>query len=168
MRKLIAIAFAAMLGATLTGCSSYRPLYGSSGSAGPGVVQQLSGIAIEEQSTRAGQLVRNELISSLGGGGGSRYVLKMAVTERKESLSPISGTKVERFRYRVMVTYQLVDAGSGKELTAGKSFSMAEYDTVREPVSDLQAAENARDRATRELGQDLRLRVSAYFATQDS
>lgn len=166
MRKLIAIALAAAMAPAMAGCG-YRPLYGSTESGGPGVVQALSGVSVEEQRTRAGQLVRNELISAFGGGG-SQYVLRMAVTERTDNLSPLDSTKLERLRYRVMVTYQLVEAGSGKEVTAGKSFSTSEYDTVREPVSDLQAAENARDRATRELAQDIRLRVSAYFATRNS
>ena len=48
---------------SLTGCG-YKPLY-SSGSDGRGVVASLSSIAIQETHSRAGQLVRNSLLSSM-------------------------------------------------------------------------------------------------------
>ena len=53
-------------------------------------------------------------------------------------------------------------------MASGKSFSNVSYDTVQEPVADLQAAENARERAARELAQDLKIRLSAFFATRPS
>ena len=69
MRQLVAIALAAVLSLALAGCG-YRPLYGNvAGSNNGTVVQKLADISIEEQPTRAGQLVRNELISTMGGGG---------------------------------------------------------------------------------------------------
>jgi LPS-assembly lipoprotein len=166
MRQLIHIAVLAGLGLALAGCG-HRPLYGGS-SDNSSVVQQLSDVSIEEQKSRAGQLVRNELISAFGASGSSRYLLKMSAVEKTDSVSSVPGTTVERFRYRLNVSYQLVDASSGEEVAGGKTFSNAAYDTVREPVADLQAAENARERAARELAQDLRLRLSAFFANRES
>jgi LPS-assembly lipoprotein len=48
---------------SLTGCG-FKPLY-SSGSDGRGVVASLSSISIQESDTRAGQLVRNSLLSTI-------------------------------------------------------------------------------------------------------
>lgn len=150
--------------ALLGGCSTYRPLYGRTEANGS-VATELSTIAVAEQTQRAGQLVRNELISSFGGQpSSSRYVLKLDVTEKTQDVSSLADSNVERHRYRLSVNYQLVEASSGKELSSGKSFSNVSYDTVEEPVADLQAAENARERAARELAQDIRLRLSAFLS----
>jgi LPS-assembly lipoprotein len=165
MRQLIQIALLAATGLALSGCG-HRPLYGNSGG-GPGVVQQLAEVSVEEQKSRAGQLVRNELISAFGAGG-SRYLLRMAVIEKTDSLSSVDGTTVDRFRYRLNISYKLVEAGTGREVASGKSFSTSAYDTVQEPVADLQAEANARERAAHELAQDLKLRLSAFFATRES
>ncbi|MBK8769997.1 MAG: hypothetical protein IPM06_06160 [Rhizobiales bacterium] len=164
MRQLIPIAMLAGMAIALAGCG-YRPLYGNN-NGGPGVVQQLAEVSVEEQRTRAGQLVRNDLISAFGAGG-NRFLLKMAVVEKTDSLSSVDGTTVDRYRYRLNVSYQLVEAGTGRAVAEGKSFTTSAYDTVQEPVSDLQAASNARERAAHELAQDLRLRISAFFATRE-
>lgn len=164
MRQLIHFACFLVLATAVAGCG-HRPLYGNNGD-GSSVVQQLTDVSVEEQRTRAGQLVRNELISAFGGGGNSNYLLKLAFAEKTDNTSAMSGTTVKRYRYRLNVSYSLVEAGSGQEVASGKTFSNAAYDTVREPVADLQAAENARERAARELAQDLRLRLSAFFATR--
>ncbi len=106
--------------------------------------------------------MRNDLISAFGAGG-NRFLLKMAVVEKTDSLSSVDGTTVDRYRYRLNVSYQLVEAGTGRAVAEGKSFTTSAYDTVQEPVSDLQAASNARERAAHELAQDLRLRISAFL-----
>ena len=159
-RGLLAVAAMA-----LAGCG-YRPLYGKT-DANANVAAELSEIAVADQGERAGQLVRNELISTLGAGG-SRYLLKLDVTEKTQAVSSVAKSVVDRHRYRLNVSYLLVAAGSGEEMASGKSFSNVSYDTVQEPVADLQAAENARERAARELAQDLKIRLSAFFATRPS
>lgn len=164
--KHLSVVLLVGLGLALSACS-HRPLYGrTEGNAA--VASQLSDVAVEQQHNRAGQLVRNELISGFGSSGGSKYLLKLVAVEKTDSVSSVASNVVDRHRYRLTVTYQLIAAGSGEELAGGKSFSNVSYDTVQEPVADLQAAENARDRAARELAQDLRLRISAFFATRNS
>ena len=76
----------------LAGCS-HRPLYGrSEGNAS--VSTELAAVSIADQRTRAGQLIRNELISSFGGvGGQSRYLLKLDVVEKKLAVSSLPGSK---------------------------------------------------------------------------
>ena len=162
------LGLALLIGAALAlSACNYRPLYGrTEGNAA--VASQLMDVAVEEQRTRAGQLVRNELVSSFGSSAGLKYLLKMTVVERSDGAWSVTNSLTDRHRYRLSVSYQLLDSASGQELAQGKSFSNVSYDTVQEPVADLQAAENARERAARELAQDLRLRVSAFFATRNS
>jgi LPS-assembly lipoprotein len=148
----------------LTGCSSYRPLYGA-GAGEHAVAAALAGISVREQKTRAGQLVRNELLSIMRGTGGANFQLDMRPEEKTRKISDISGQKLERFRYHLKVDYVLLDASGNKVVTEGKAFSTVSYDTVEQPVSDLQAAENARMRATREVAEDIRLRLAAFLAS---
>lgn len=167
MRQLTPLNLFLIAGLALgvAGCG-YRPLYGKTQTSAS-VAAELSEIAVAEQSTRAGQLVRNELISSFGPGG-SRYLLKINVVEKTQVISSVSKSVVDRHRYRLNVEYQLVDTGSGKDVASGKSFSNVSYDTVEEPVADIQAADTARERAAKELAQDLKIRLSAFFATRNS
>jgi LPS-assembly lipoprotein len=164
MRQLTAsVLIAASL--LMQGCSSYRPLYGA-GADGKGVAVALSGIAVEEQKNRAGQIVRNNLISSFGGGG-STFILRLNPAEKSQQLSAVAGQKLERHRFNLKVGYELADAKSGEAVVSGTSFSNVSYDTVEQPIADLQAAENARERAARQVAEDIRLRLAAHFSSSN-
>jgi LPS-assembly lipoprotein len=162
MRQLTTIALLAC-SLLVAGCSSYRPLYGT-GTDGKAVSVALSGITVEEQTTRSGQLVRNNLISSFGGGGPT-YILRLSPDEKLQEVSSQASKKLSRVRLGLKVKYELADAKSGETLQSGASFSHVSYDTVEQPVADLRAVENARDRAAREVAEDIRVRLAAYFST---
>jgi hypothetical protein len=38
---------------------------------------------------------------------------------------------------------------------------------VEQPIADLRAADNARERAAREVAEDIRLRLAAFFSTSN-
>ncbi len=137
----------------------YRPLYGGGSTAA--VTVGLSQVAVAEQKTRAGQLLRNELLSSRVGASSdsAAFVLEMTVIEKGEARP---GTR-ERVIYRLSVDYRLADSRTGKVVNEGKSYSVVPFDTVKVPLADLQAENNARERAARELGQDLKIRLAAFF-----
>lgn len=151
----------------LTGCGSYRPLY-STNVNGSSVVAELAGMQVSDQKTRAGQLVRNDILSGISSDGTSRYELRLVPTEKTVSVSSLAGTNTKRIKYALSVAFELVDLSSGAVVKQGTSFSNISYDTVREPVADLQAANNARDRAAKEIGQDLRLRLAAALSSKSS
>ena len=158
-RSLVSVVF------LLAGCSGYRPLYGTSVD-GKNVAATLSSISVAEQRTRTGQLLRNELLSGFASGGVVQFDLRMTIAESTGGVSATPGTVVTRKRFKLSVHYDLIELASGNTLSSGTSFANVSYDTVREPIADLQAAENARVRATTEVGQDLRQRVAAYMATR--
>jgi LPS-assembly lipoprotein len=165
MRRLSLFKFfvVASLLPLLAACS-YRPLYGG-GPAGSSVVAALSQVSVDEQKTRAGQMVRNELISSLGGKGGTaRYVLHMVPTETTTGVSSISAQKLNRKRYKLTIKYDLTDVKTGATATSGASFSNVSFDTVEQPLADLQAADNAQLRAAQEVSEDIRTRLAAFLS----
>lgn len=147
----------------LAGCSNTRPLYGT-GADGKGTAVALSGIVVDEQKTRAGQIVRNNLISSFGGGG-SDFILRLIPDEKTQEVSSSSTQKLTRRRYRLTMKYELAEVKSSATVASGSAFSNVSYDTVEQPIADLRAAENARERAAREVAEDIRLRLAAHFAT---
>ena len=163
-----AIAAVAVLGLALAagGCS-YRPLYAKPED-GAGVSAELSRVSVSEQKSRAGQMVRNELMAGFDAAPDGAYVLKMVPAEKTQDVSSLAFEKTERHRYRLSVAYELVDSRNGEILTKGTSFSNVSFDTVKEPVADLRAAENARERAAREVAQDLRLRLASYMSSRNS
>jgi LPS-assembly lipoprotein len=152
---------------SLTGCG-YKPLYSSSND-GLGVVAALSSISIQEPDSRAGQLVRNSLLSSSRPAGTAqenlyRLVLKPQLTQSTLVEQTLPGIK--RVRLRLTVSYQLIETDSGSEVNSGKTFSAVSYDIIREPVADLQAESNATSRAAREVATDIHTRLAAYMASR--
>ncbi len=153
----------------LMGCG-YKPLYGASND-GVGVASSLSSITVQETDSRAGQLVRNKLLSSMrpaGSGHADEFSLSIVPTIAKSSLVDQSRPGIQRIRLRLMVSYQLTELSSGTELNSGKTFSSVSYDVVHEPVADLQAEANALSRAAQEVGADIHTRLAAFMASRGS
>jgi hypothetical protein len=74
-------------------------------------------------------------------------------------------SKVERKTVNVRVAFSLVETSSGRQLYAGKTFSLVSYDRTRQGFADLQAQNNAVERAAREISTDIRTRLAAHFAS---
>lgn len=148
----------------LFGCADYRPLYGQNGS-GHSVAADLAGVAVEEQGTRVGQIVRNDLLSGLGSNPSARYSLRLSPMEKVIAVSSFSTSLASRYRYNLVVQYSLVNLASGQIVTSGKSFSNVSYDNISQPVSDMAALNNAMERAAHEVAQDLRQRIAANLSS---
>ncbi|WP_421693133.1 LPS assembly lipoprotein LptE [Aestuariivirga sp.] len=149
----------------LAGCG-YRPLYGSS-SVDPGVAGQLASISIPEAENRVGQIIRNDLISSLQSGKGQdKYILNLATTVNDTGVIQKKQPAVTRQAILITVNYDLVDRSTGTVLTKGTTFARAAYDVIREPFADLQAQTDAKERAAHEVSSDIRIRIAAWFAKQ--
>jgi LPS-assembly lipoprotein len=69
-----------------------------------------------------------------------------------------------RFSYRINVAFRLIDRQTGKELSSGKTFSQVSYDRTTSGFANVQAETNAMERAAKEVGNDIRTRLAAYFA----
>jgi LPS-assembly lipoprotein len=156
---LLALAFA------VSACG-FQPLYGTS-PAGSNVASQLSAIEIDEQDNRLGQLIRNDLLSSFAGGGPrpSHYRLQFVAVAGSQTLIEHSNEDTRRFSYRVHVNYRLIEERTGKELSAGKTFSQVSYDKTTSDFSNVQAETNAMERAAKEIGNDIRTRLAAFFSS---
>jgi LPS-assembly lipoprotein len=163
MRKASAIAcLAAAL--ALGGCG-YRPLYGSSADSA-GVSATMASVSIPAADNRIGQIIRNDLISSMRSGASEdRFTLQIVPSVKKNSIIQKPTVDNQRQAVNLSVEFDLIDKATGKSLHKGKTFSQASYDVVGQPFADQQAETNATERAAHEVSADIRIRIAAYFSS---
>ena len=148
----------------LGGCS-YKPLYGTT-SDDRGVVGELASISIPEADSRLGQIIRNDLLSSMRPAGREsqdRYRLDLKLSKSRSAVIDKKQPNETRNSVNVAVDFTLLDGE--KEVYKGKTFSQVSYDVVRQPFADTQAENDATERVAHELSADIRTRLAAYFAT---
>ena len=149
----------------LAGCG-YRPLYSSTAESA-GVAATLASVTIPEADDRVGQLIRNDLISSMQANKGEdKYSLILKPVVKKSSVIERPSPSTTRSAITLAVSYELVERSSGTIVHEGKTFSQASFDVLREPFADMQAETNATERAVHEVSADIRTRIAAYFASQ--
>ena len=163
-QNLSLILFAITLG--LAGCG-YRPLYGTAHE-DRGVVSAMASVAIPEAQDRLGQIIRNDLLSTMrpaDTAAEDRYTLLLRTEFKKSEVieKPLPATT--RKSAQVTVAYELTGQRGEGTVTSGRTFSQVSYDVVRQPFADMQAETNAIERAAHEVSQDIRTRLAAYFAS---
>ncbi len=149
----------------LQGCG-YQPLYATR-SDGTSVTQDLASVSVESQSTRVGQLVRNEIVRSIrpaGGAAPDRYVLKLAAKGDSQTLVDTSDTVHRRLAYNLTTDFQLIDISSRQPVFSGRAFSRVPYDRLNASFTNVQARVSAEEQAAQQVGQEVRLRVAAFLA----
>ncbi len=162
MRK-VSVSFLVIAALVLAGCG-YRPLYGRSADS-EGVSATLASVSIPEPTDRVGQLIRNDLISSMRSGSGEdRYMLTLTPVVKKPVIIDKPQPAATRDAINLSVAFELTDKRSGARLYDGKTFSQASFDIVRQPFADMQAETNATERAAHEVSADIRTRIAAYFS----
>lgn len=147
----------------LSACGTYQPLYG--GSSGGDVESKLAAVSIEEEQSRLGQLVRNELISTMSASGGS-YTLRLDVKDNTSTVITYPGPRTRRNAAVVVSKYSLFGEDKRKALTDGRVRSSVSYDLTRDqqPIADRQARADAEHRAAVEIATEIRTRLAIYFS----
>ena len=147
----------------LSACGTYQPLYGES--SGGDVENKLAAIRIEEENGRLGQLVRNELISTMSASGGS-YTLRLGVEDNTSTVVTYPGPRTRRSAAIVVSRYSLFGEDKRKALTDGRVRSSVSYDLTRDqqPIADRQARADAEHRAAVEIATEIKTRLAIYFS----
>ena len=157
-----------LIGLTIgLGACGYQPLYGTSAT-GSRVTSQLSSVVVEPQNTRTGQLIRNEVLSSIGNNDSKNSMYRLAFTSSANDENTVKtfGSDTLRKSYQLNVKYTLANTSNGKIVHKGNTFAHVSYDKTAAPFSDYQAQISAQERAAKEVGNDIRTRLAAYFATK--
>jgi LPS-assembly lipoprotein len=110
--------------------------------------------------------LRNQLLDALtpqGTPSNSAYRLSIKPVDVKEGLAIKENTQITRYNYSLTAKYELRDAVSNEVLDQGTTRAIAAYNVVDSQFATQSAERDAIDRATREVGEDIHLRLGLYF-----
>ncbi len=131
------------------------------------VSSDLASVRIEPLRDRVGQQMHNFLRDRLNPQGqpaAPNYRLQVQLTERLSELGVRRDETATRANLRMNADFQLLDAGGGKSLFVGRSSSTTSYDILENPFATTVSEEDARERALRELADDIQTRLAIYFS----
>lgn len=149
----------------VAGCG-FEPLHGRQQS-GAGSASALSQISIPPIPERLGQLLRIELANRLTPKGPPRvpaYVLKVELTESKQSLGVRKDATATRANLIITANFDLTDTGAGKSLLSGKVRSINSYNILDADFATLSAELDARRRASRDLATEIQSRLGIFLS----
>ena len=167
----------------LTGCG-FRPLYNQPNAAetsgGYNVQADLATIYIYPIKDRIGQQLRNYLLTRfnpVGVPANPAYNLRITVSEQVQELGIRKSSYASRANLRVSASYNLSFASSELSetneakpegdrtlLPSGKVLAISSYDISAFEFTTLTARKDARERAVREIADDLKTRFAVHFA----
>ena len=152
--------------AGLTGCG-FQPLHAKADN-GSSVTTDLSSVRIEPLRDRVGQQMHNFLRDRLNPQGqpvSPNYRLLVQLTEIVSETGVRRDETATRANLRISADFSLFNFGGGEALFAGRSSSTTSYDILENPFATTVSEEDARERALREVADDIQTRLSIYFTT---
>ena len=143
----------------LAGCG-FSPMYAERAADGA-ALHGWEQVDVAPPADRLTQLVYNELLQNRPPAqrGNRPYVLTMKVAEEEADLL---GDRLQRIR--VKAEFALMRRTDGRVLMQGRTYGDASYHTTRLHLADAQARAAAMKTAARLVAEDIRTRISAYFA----
>jgi LPS-assembly lipoprotein len=160
LRPLLGILLVAGL---LAGCG-FRPLYKQTGSTD--TVKDFSQISIAQPEDRPSQQLRNYLLDALtphGQPDRPLYRLEYRISESLASVFVTRTEEVTRNNLQLSASVYLRDYQTGKPLTSISATSQASYNVTQADYANLVSEKNARERALRDVAEQIRLRLGNYF-----
>lgn len=163
-RRALRLAVLSATSVVLASCG-FRPLYGLRGS-DPAAVE-LAAIGIGYVSDRLSQNLRNDLIERLtpfGEPARARYGLFIETSRTSSALAIQSDSTITRYNLTVNASFVLTDRVSGQKIYRGSARAVGSYDAVRSDFATLSAEQDSARRTVREVAEDIRGQLSAFFA----
>lgn len=168
-RAALRLLLAAALPVALGGC--LRPMYGPDTS-GASIVTKLEGIIVDDVPDRLGHYLVQEVRFQLDGSGGdTKPVYRLAMTATETVQSSIVNTSTGRATAAtiiVRVNYTLTEIATAKVLLSQSAYTTASYERGPQRFESVRAARDAEIRAAKQLADQIRTRLSAWFATRTS
>jgi LPS-assembly lipoprotein len=154
----------------LGGCGDggFRPLYGSALINGSAVTERMASVDIAPIPGRVGQRIRNELIYQATGGGAPKppqYRLDVAIRESVTSMLVAVDGNAGNQIYSIDASFNLIRLSDKKVVASGTSYGRASFDRVSSIFANVEARQNAENRAAETVGQEIQLRLLAVLST---
>jgi LPS-assembly lipoprotein len=157
------LAAAALAG--LAACG-FQPLYSNKTTQNSSVAAELSSVRVDPLRDRVGQQLHNFLRDRLNPQGqpvSPSYRLTVALVETTTELGVQRDETASRANLRLDADFALLDAAGEQQLFQGRSSSTTSYDILRNPFATTVSEEDARERALREVADDIQTRLALYF-----
>jgi LPS-assembly lipoprotein len=164
MSRFLGLAFVVGAALALSACG-FRPLY-ATGTTPDGMETYFSQVFVEPIPGRQGVHLRNQMMDALtpeGTPSSAAYKLSIKLEDVKEGLAIQANTQITRYNYRLTAQYELRDTVSGEVLDKGLARAIAAYNVADSQFATQSAERDAQERAAREVGEDIRLRLGLYF-----
>ncbi|MFT3732589.1 MAG: hypothetical protein QM780_14415 [Hyphomicrobium sp.] len=157
----------------LGGCggTGFHPLYGSALINGSAINERLAAVDVAPIPGRVGQRIRNELIFQTTGGGSPappKYRLDIAIRESVTSMLVAVDGNAGNQIYGVDASYNLVRLSDKKVVASGTSYGRASFDRVSSIFANVEARQDAENRAAQTVGEELRTRLLAVLASNQA
>jgi LPS-assembly lipoprotein len=149
----------------LSACG-FQPLYGGNGTSRT-PADELAAVRIDPLPDRIGQQMHNLLRDRLNPRGqpeNPAYVLRVTIGETREELGVRKDETATRANLILSAKIVLHDAESSDVLLDSNLRSINSYNIVTNQFATTVSEKNARDRALRELSEDIRARLAIYFS----
>ena len=154
-----------LLALLTTGCG-FQPLYGRS-DAGVRPQDRLASVRIQPLRDRVGQKMHNLLRDRLNPRGQPTkptYSLEIRLTETLQELGIRKDETATRANLILQANFLLKDAATDDDLFKGRSRSVNSYNILESQFATQFSESDARDRALREIADEIRNRLAVYFA----
>lgn len=164
MKRVARAAVLAAAALSLAGCG-FRPLY-AVGTTPDGMSSYFGQVYVDPIPGRQGVHLRNQLLDAMTPDGtptNAAYNLNVQLSDTKEGLAIQENTQITRYNYTLTAKYELRDAVSNEVLDKGTARAIAAYNVVDSQFGTQAAERDAQERAAREVGEDIRLRIGLYF-----
>jgi LPS-assembly lipoprotein len=171
-RSFSAVSLAMLCALGLSACgdgsTGFRPLYATSAMGGAGAEEKLAAVDVAPIPGRVGQRIRNELIFQTTGGGSPKpplYRLDIAIRESVTStMVTVSGNAGGQI-YNIEASFSLIRLSDKQVVAQGKSYGRAAYDRMSSIFANVEARQDAENRAARTVAEELRTRLLALLST---
>lgn len=163
--RLLAGTAAAVALAGLPGCG-FQPLYGQ-GKNDAAVSAELASVRVDPLSDRVGQIMHNFLRDRLNPHGqpvSPGYRLQVQLEESISELGVRRDETATRANLRMKATFLLLRYDGEAALLSGRSTSTTSYDILTNPFATTVSENEARERALREVADDIQTRLALFFA----
>ena len=161
--KALAVLLVAL---SLAGCG-FTPLYGEHGGGSPDVMTDLSGVFIrplaDRQGMRLNQVLREDM-QPRGVAPHTPYTLDITLTSRVEELGIRKDATSSRANFIMAASFYLSQGNS--RLFGDRVQSIVGYNILDDQFATVSAQADAQERAIREIGQEIKTRLSVYFLKQ--
>lgn len=167
------VAVIAVLAAPAAGC--FQPMFAERAD-GTGLRDRLAGVEVPAIAVpngspyaRIGLQIRNDLMFKLYGNATGmppthRLVLKLTSSRTSLLVDPLTALPTSE-NFGIDATYALIENATGKQVLYGSTFSRVTYDLPGglQRFSRTRAARDSEDRASNEVAENIRNRLSSFF-----